>query len=91
VPTHTKDQDQEHQEKKKNNSLHAFALPKIFSDLDLSHVASTDIATEDLKLAAQISKESWTSFFAHSGKLLYVTSNLETASRFLVGTCGMFA
>ena len=69
----------ENEEKK----LPGRALPKTPQELERPHEASTDITTEDLKFAAQISIAACTSFFAYSGKLLYLTENLDLISRFL--------
>jgi len=61
------------------------ALPKIPQELERPHEASILIVTVDAKLAAQTSTAACTSSFAHSGKLLYLTSILDFACRLLAG------
>jgi hypothetical protein len=58
------------------------ALPRTPQELDRPHEASTVIGTAELKFADQTFTAAWTSFFAQSGKLLYLTINLDLASRF---------
>ena len=69
---------------KAEKKLPGRALPKTPQELERPHEASTEITTDDLKFAAQTSIDAWTSFFAHSGKLLYLTENLDLISRFLL-------
>ena len=69
---------------KAEKKLPGRALPNTPHELERPHEASTEITTEDLKFADQTSIEAWTSFFAHSGKLLYLTSKADLTSRFLL-------
>ena len=54
-------------------------------ELERPQDASILIVTVDAKLAAQTSTAACTSFLAQSGKLLYLTSILDLACRFLAG------